>query len=88
MYNKQTQTESADPQPNDSTCLAYGRKVQELLSASSADTWCDHLWEIYGGFMLAQPELGYNPRSAEIFWSFRDLLFFFDSFRENKRADG
>jgi hypothetical protein len=62
--------------------------VQELLSASSANTWCDHLWEIYGGLMLAQLELVYNPRSANIFWSFHDVLFFFESFREDKRADG
>jgi hypothetical protein len=84
-YNKQTESEYSDAQSVDSKCLAYGRKVKELLSASSADTWCDHLWDMYGGYVIAQRELGYGPDAPNVFWSFRDLLFFFESFRGNER---
>lgn len=84
MFNKPTESASAD----DPRCLAYGRQVKELLNAADAATWCDHLWEMYGGFMLAQPELGFNPRSADIFSSFRDLLFFFERLKEGERKAG
>lgn len=57
--------------------MAYGEKVKELLSASSPDTWCDHLWALYGGYIIAQRELGYSPDAPNVYWSFHDLLFFF-----------
>jgi hypothetical protein len=79
-YNKTTDSPS-----DDAKCLAYGRKVQELLSASSPDTWCDHLWDMYGGYVIAQREMGYAPDAPNVFWSFHDLLFFFESFRGNER---
>jgi hypothetical protein len=85
MYNKQTKSEFADTQSDDAKCLAFGRKVQELLSASSPDTWCDHLWDMDGGYVIAQSELGYGPDAPNVFWSFRDLLFVFESFRGNER---
>ena len=82
MNNKPISPESAD-----STCMAYGEKVKELLSGSSADAWCDHLWSLYGGYVLAQKELGYCPDAPNVFSSFRDLLFFFENFRDKQRAD-
>jgi hypothetical protein len=81
-YNKPTQTGSLDTQSDDSKCLAYGRQVKELLSASDAATWCDHLWEMYGGYMLAQKEFGYNPQAVHVFYSFKDLFFFFQQMKE------
>ena len=86
MNNKPNSPESGDAQSADSTCMAYGEKVKELLSASSPEAWCDHLWAMYGGYVVAQKELGYGPDAPNIFWSFRDLLFFFESFREKERV--
>ncbi|WP_215232729.1 hypothetical protein [Dyadobacter linearis] len=63
--------------------MAYGQMVNELLSASSADTWCEHLWAMYGGYVIAQRELGYGPDAPNVFWSFRDLLFFFQELKGN-----
>jgi hypothetical protein len=65
------------PESTDSTCMAYGKQVEELLSMSDASVWIDDLWTIYTGFMIAQKELGYNPRAADLFCTFRDLVFFF-----------
>ncbi|QRQ99517.1 hypothetical protein [Dyadobacter sandarakinus] len=81
MYNQTTEADSADARSDDAEILAYGRQVKELLSASPADTWCEHLWAMYGGYVLAQKELGYNAQTADVFWSFRDLLFFFQEKR-------
>ncbi|CAG5068588.1 hypothetical protein DYBT9623_01320 [Dyadobacter sp. CECT 9623] len=78
MYNKPN-----SPESEDSTCMAYGQMVNELLSASSADTWCEHLWAMYGGYVIAQRELGYGPDAPNVFWSFRDLLFFFQELKGN-----
>ncbi|NIJ55019.1 hypothetical protein [Dyadobacter arcticus] len=64
--------------------MAYGEKVKELLSASSPDAWCDHLWAMYGGYVLAQKELGYSADATNVYWSFRDLLFFFEGLPEKK----
>ncbi|MCE7059827.1 hypothetical protein [Dyadobacter sp. CY343] len=64
--------------------MAYGQMVNELLSASSADTWCEHLWAMYGGYVLAQKELGYGADAPNVFWSFRDLLFFFQELKGNQ----
>jgi hypothetical protein len=61
----------------DSRHLAYGREVAELLSQSNATTWINDLWDIYSGYMVAQRELGYNPRASDIFTSFKELVFFF-----------
>ncbi|MCE6987596.1 hypothetical protein [Dyadobacter sp. CY323] len=58
--------------------MAYGEQVKELLSASSPETWLDHLWTIYTGYMISMKEQGYDPRSADIFGSFKDLVFFFE----------
>jgi hypothetical protein len=72
MYTQPNSDESED-----SKHLAYGREVAELLSQSHAASWISDLWDIYSGYMVAQPELGYNPRASEIFASFKELVFFF-----------
>jgi hypothetical protein len=61
--------------------MAYGHEVEELLSMSGAETWIDDLWAIFTGYMLAQKEMGYNPRLSDIFTSFRDLVMFFEKIK-------
>jgi hypothetical protein len=65
------------PESRDSTCMAYGKQVEELLSITDASVWIDDLWTIYTGYMVSQTEMGYNPRAADLFCTFRDLVFFF-----------
>ncbi|CAG5068108.1 hypothetical protein DYBT9623_00836 [Dyadobacter sp. CECT 9623] len=79
------QTQQNTNESLDSTHLAYGREVAELLSQSHASTWVNDLWDIYSGYMIAQPELGYNPRASHIFASFKELLFFFQRIGEMKK---
>ena len=68
--------------PEDRICMAYGQEVKLLLSASDPASWTEDLWTIYTGFMLAQKELGYDPRIADTFCSFKELLFFFERVKE------
>ncbi|MEO6282267.1 MAG: hypothetical protein ABIN80_01035 [Dyadobacter sp.] len=67
---------NSDESP-DSQHLAYGREVADLLSQCPAASWVNDLWDIYTGYMLAQKEMGYNHRAADIFTSFKELVFFF-----------
>ncbi|WP_353720703.1 hypothetical protein [Dyadobacter sp. 676] len=62
----------------DSRLLAYGREVSTLLSSDSAESWVAELWTMFSGFMLAQKELGYSPEIANTFFTFKDLLGFFE----------
>ena len=71
----------------DSTHLAYGREVAELLSQSHASSWVNDLWEIYSGYMAAQTELGFNSRANDIFTSFKELLFFFQRIERREVND-
>lgn len=57
--------------------LAYGRKVQELLSQSHADAWIDDLWQMYTGYVLLAQEAGHDPKSYNRFVPFKELVFFF-----------
>ena len=68
--------------PEDRICMAYGQEVKMLLNASDPASWVEDLWTIYTGFMLAQKELGYDPRIADTFCSFKELLFFFERVKE------
>ena len=68
--------------PEDRICMAYGQEVKLLLSASDPASWAEDLWTIYTGFMLAQKGLGYDPRIADTFCSFKELLFFFERVKE------
>ena len=68
--------------PEDPVCMAYGREVMPLLNVSDPVSRAEDLWTIYTGFMLAQKELGYAPRIADTFCSFKELLFFFERVKE------
>lgn len=63
--------------PDSSRLAHYGRLVQDLLSQTSSEHWVDDLWSIYSGYIVFEKEAGYNPRSTEIFETFRELVFFF-----------
>ncbi|KAA6441530.1 hypothetical protein FEM33_02020 [Dyadobacter flavalbus] len=62
----------------DSRLLAYGLEVKELLSMTNTETWTNELWTMFSGYMLAQNELGYSPSISKTFFTFRDLLLFFE----------
>jgi len=70
--------ESPSDESPDSGLLAYGLKVSELLFISNTETWTTELWTMFGGYMLAQNELGYCPNISNTFCTFRDLLHFFE----------
>ena len=69
----------------DPVCMAYGREVKMLLTVSDPASWAEDLWKIFTGFMLAQKELGYDPRIGDTFCSFKELLFFFERIKEISR---
>ncbi|MEO6287649.1 MAG: hypothetical protein ABIN80_16585 [Dyadobacter sp.] len=79
-------TQTHLPESVDSVCMAYGHEVKELLSMCSAETWIEDLWAIFTGYMLAQGEMGFNPRLADIFTSFRDLVMFFEKVKAMRAA--
>jgi hypothetical protein len=81
MQNKQTPIESPD-----SPTLAYAERVKELLTMNAPAEWIEDLWTIYTGFMVAQSELGHNPRASDLFCTFRELVFFFQKLEERKAA--
>ncbi|MBO9614588.1 MAG: hypothetical protein J7619_17945 [Dyadobacter sp.] len=63
---------------SDAQLLAYGKEVSELLNSESPEDWAVELWSMFGGFMIAQKELGFSSEISNTFFSFRDLLFFFE----------
>lgn len=79
--NQQTSPESPD-----STTLAYAGHVKDLLTMNAPAEWVEDLWTIYTGFMIAQGELGHNPRASDLFCTFRELIFFFQKLEERKAA--
>jgi len=58
--------------------LAYGREVNALLSSSNAESWNRELWTMFSGFMLAQNEMGRSLNLCNTFFSFKELLEFFE----------
>lgn len=66
-----------DAESADRLHLAYGRKVQELLSSSDAASWVENLWDMYTGFTLFAQECGNDPKGHNRFVSFKELVFFF-----------
>jgi len=38
----------------DSTLLAYGKEVSELLNGETPEDWAAELWSMFGGSMIAQ----------------------------------
>lgn len=81
MQNQQTSPESPD-----SAAAAYGEHVRALLTMNDPAEWVDDLWTIYSGFMVAQTELGHNPRASDLFCTFRELVFFFQKLDMRKAA--
>lgn len=79
--NQQTHLES-----DDSICLAYGREVKELLASSTPQEIAEHLWEVYSGFVQFGTEAGHNPRQADIFLTFRELVHFCQRIDKMKQA--
>ena len=71
-------TLSTTNESDNSTLLAYGKQVCELLNGETPEDWAAELWTMFGGFMIAQKELGYSPEISNTFFSFKDLLFFFE----------
>jgi hypothetical protein len=70
--NNQTHT----PESHDSLYLAYGQQVKTLLEMSSPAEMAENLWEIYSGFVNSEKVNGYNPRQADLFLTFRELMLF------------
>ncbi|MDR6806078.1 hypothetical protein J2Y45_003270 [Dyadobacter sp. BE34] len=79
--NQQTLSESPD-----SPTLSYADHVKALLSMNAPADWIEDLWTIYTGFMIAQGELGHNPRASDLFCTFRELILFFQKLEERKAA--
>ena len=72
--NTETHTsESPDPK-----WIAYGREVGALLSSSTAESWTSELWTMFSGFMLAQNEMGRSTNLSNTYFSFKELLEFFE----------
>ncbi|MBO9614692.1 MAG: hypothetical protein J7619_18470 [Dyadobacter sp.] len=79
-------TSSTTFESSDSRLLAYGREVNALLSSDSADGMADELWTMFSGYMLAQKELGHCPEIANTFFTFKDLLLFFEKIERIRSA--
>jgi hypothetical protein len=62
----------------DSTLLAYGKEVRELLSNNPAQSWSDELWTMFGGYIIALEDLGRAPNLCNTYFAFKELLEFFD----------
>ncbi|TLU98884.1 hypothetical protein [Dyadobacter luticola] len=65
-----------NPESDDAICLALGRVVKEMLKEGNPTEMKEHLWEIYSGFTYFDHDCGYNARRADIFLTFRELMFF------------
>jgi hypothetical protein len=65
-------------EPDNAKWIAYGKEVSELLSSSTAESWTNELWTMFSGFMLAQNELGRNENLSNTYFSFKELLEFFE----------
>ena len=84
MHTNQ-ENESEDDASADRLQRAYGRKVQELLSQSDANTWVDNLWDMYTGLTLFAQQAGHDPKGHDKFVSFKELVFFFQEIGEMKK---
>ncbi|KQS33162.1 hypothetical protein [Dyadobacter sp. Leaf189] len=65
--------------PSDAMLLAYGEEVSELLSSSAVERWKEELWTMFGGYILALKDLGYAPNLSNTYFSFKQLLDFFEN---------
>ncbi|MCF2491236.1 hypothetical protein [Dyadobacter sp. CY347] len=62
----------------DAKWIAYGKAVNDLLSSSTAESWNRELWTMFSGFMLAQNEMGRSENLSNTYFSFKELLEFFE----------
>jgi hypothetical protein len=69
--HKTHSAESPDPK-----CEAYAEQIQQLFELNKPAEMVEHLWEIYSAFESYDQQAGHNPRKLDIFYTFRDLLFF------------
>jgi len=67
--------------------IAYGREVNALLSSSSAESWNRELWTMFSGFMLAQNETGRSSNLCNTYFSFKELLEFFEKVERIRRGE-
>jgi hypothetical protein len=65
-------------EPDNAKWIDYGKEVSELLSSSTAESWTNELWTMFSGFMLAQNEMGRNENLSNTYFSFKELLGFFE----------
>ena len=79
--NKTHSSESPDLK-----CEAYAEQIQQLFELNTPAQMAEHLWEIYSGFESYDHDAGHNPRRLDIFYTFRDLVFFFEKIRAIKAA--
>jgi hypothetical protein len=71
----------------DSTLLAYGKEVGELLSNNPAESWSAELWTMFGGYIIALKDLGHAPNLSNTYFSFKELLEFFEKVERIRRGD-
>ena len=83
--NESSDEQSEDYASADSLQRAYGRKVQELLSQSTAASWVNDLWDMYTGYTLFAQQAGYDPEGHNKFVSFKELVFFFQDVGKMKQ---
>jgi hypothetical protein len=57
---------------------AYGRLVEKLLDQQTGSTWKRDLFGIFAGYINNQHANDKSVNLAQEFWTFRDLIFFFD----------
>lgn len=67
--------------------IAYGQEVNALLSSSSAESWNRELWTMFSGFMLAQNETGHTPNLSNTYFSFKELLEFFEKVERIRKGE-
>ncbi|MCE6988290.1 hypothetical protein [Dyadobacter sp. CY323] len=80
-------TQSANAQTVDSRLIAYGMEVGALLSSSTTATWTEELWTMFSGLMLAQNEMGHMPKLGNTYFSFKELLEFFEKVERIRRGE-
>jgi len=71
----------------DAKWIAYGKAVSDLLSSSTAESWNRELWTMFSGFMLAQNEMGRSENLSNTYFSFKELLEFFEKVERIRKGE-
>ncbi|TLV00275.1 hypothetical protein [Dyadobacter luticola] len=74
------------PESTDSKCEAFAEQIQQLFELNTPSQMAEHLWEMYSSFELYEQQTGHNPRKLDIFYTFRDLVFFCEKMAALKAA--